>query len=181
MLDCEAGVERSVRARVAAAWGRWRKVSSLVVNRSIDLKTRGRVYVACVRPALLCGTEKWALTDRLMDVLQSGDCKMLRYMAGVKWQDGKSSIEVRDMCGVDDLSVKVKQRILRWFGHVGRAEGSLLNEVDEVRIVGRRPLGRPKKNRRACLTEDMNTLGIKEYMEHDRQLWKAVITRRTPP
>ena len=48
-------------------------------------------------------------------------------MAGVKWQDGKSSIEVRDMCGVEDLSVRVMQRRLRWFGHVRRAEGSLLN------------------------------------------------------
>ena len=70
---------------------------------------------------------------------------------------------------------------LRWFGHVRRAEGSLLNEVEEVRILGGRPVGRPKKDRRACLTEDLNTLGIKEYMAHDRQLWKAVITRPTPP
>jgi len=57
MLDCEAGVERSVRARVAASFGRWRKVASLVINCSIDLKTRGRVYEACVRSALLYGTE----------------------------------------------------------------------------------------------------------------------------
>ena len=32
------------------------------------------------------------------------------------------------------------------------------------------PVGRPKKKWRACLTEDMNTLGIEEYMAHDRQL-----------
>ena len=63
MLDCEAGVERSVRARVVAAWGRWQKVSSLAVNCRIDLKTRGRIYEACVRSALLYGTETWALID----------------------------------------------------------------------------------------------------------------------
>ena len=180
MLDCEAGVERSVRARVAAAWGRWRKVSSLVVNRSIDLKTRGRVVEACVRSALLYGTETWALTDRLMDVLQRCDCKMLKYMAGVKWQDGKSSIDVRDVCGMEDLFVKMRQRRLRFLGHV-RSEESLLNEVEEMRIGGRRRAGRPKKKWRACLAEDMSTLGVKEYMAHDRQLWKAVITRPTPP
>ena len=134
MLDYEAGVERLVRARVAAAWGRWQKISSFVMNHSIDLKTRGRVYEACVRSALLFGTETWTLTDRLMDILQRGDCKMLKYMAGVKWQDGKPSIEVRGVCGVEDLSVKVRQRILRLFEHVRRAEGSLLNEAEEVRI-----------------------------------------------
>ena len=55
----------------------------------------------------------------------------------------------------------------------------LLNEVEEMRIVGRRPVGRPRKKWRACLTEDMNTLRIEEHMAHDRQLWKAVITRLT--
>ena len=70
---------------------------------------------------------------------------MLRYMVGVKRQDGKSSSELSGMCGVEDLSVKVRQRRLRWFGHARRAEDSLLNEVDEMRIVGGRPVGRPKK------------------------------------
>ena len=49
--------ERSVRSRVAAAWGRWRKVASLVINRSTDLKTRGMVYETCVKSSLLYGTE----------------------------------------------------------------------------------------------------------------------------
>ena len=91
-------------------------------------------------------------------------------MAGMKWQDGKSSIEVRDMCGVEDLSVRVMQRRLRWFGHVRRAEGSLLNELEEVRIGSRQSVGRPKKKWRACLTEDMKTLGTNEYLAHHRQL-----------
>ena len=87
----------------------------------------------------------------------------------------------RDMHGVEDLSVKVRQRRMRWFGHIRRAEGSLLNEAEEMRIVGRQPVERPKKKWRARLTEDMNTLGIEEYMAYNRQLWKAVITRPTPP
>ena len=92
MLDCEAGVERLVRARVAAVRGRRQMVAS------IDLKIRRRVYKACMRSALLYGTETWTQMDRLLNVLQRCDCKMLRYMGGVRWQDGKSSIEVRDMC-----------------------------------------------------------------------------------
>ena len=56
MVNCRAGVERSVRARVAAAWERGRKVLSLVVNHSIDLTARGRVYKACVRSPFLYRT-----------------------------------------------------------------------------------------------------------------------------
>ena len=78
------------------------------------------MYEACVRSALLYGAETWALTSRLMEVLYRCDLRILRYIAGVRWQDGKSSSEVAEMCGVEDLSVKLRQRRLRWFGHVKR-------------------------------------------------------------
>ena len=41
-------------------------------------------------------------------------------------------------------------------------------------------VGKPKKKWRACLIDDINTLGIEEHMTKDRQLWKAVITSPTP-
>jgi len=58
------------------------------------------------------------------NVLQRYDHQLLRYMAGVRWQDEKSSIEVRDKCGVEDLSVKMMQRRLKYFGHVRKVEDS---------------------------------------------------------
>ncbi len=51
-----------------------------------------------------------------------------------------------EMCGVEDLSAKLRQRRLRWFGHVEKAGGGALNEVRELRVEGRTPLGRPKKS-----------------------------------
>ena len=44
-------------------------------------------------------------------------------MAGVRWQDGRSNIEVAEMCGVEDLSIKIRQRRLRWFEHVKKSGG----------------------------------------------------------
>jgi len=82
VLDCEAGLERAVRAKVAAAWKKWREVASLITNRSISLKVRGSVYEIYVRSVMLYGAEKWALTGKLEDVLKSCDSRMLRYMAG---------------------------------------------------------------------------------------------------
>ena len=87
-----------------------------------------------MRSALLYGAETWTVTSRLIDVLCRCDCRMLRYMARVRWQDRRSSSEVAEMCGVEDLSVKLRQRRLRWFGHVKRSEGGVLGEVGEMRI-----------------------------------------------
>lgn len=81
-----------------------------------------------------------------MDVLCRCDRRMLRYVAGVRWQDGKSSNEVAEMCGVEDLFVELRKRRLRWFGHVKRAGEGVLKEVEEVRVGGWRPVGRLRKN-----------------------------------
>ncbi len=180
VLDCEAGVERAVRARVAAAWRRWREISNLLINHNIGLRSRGRVYEACVRSALLYGAETWAVVNRLMEVLRSCDRRMMRYMRGVRWQDRRSSSEVAQMCGVKDLSAKLRQRRLRWFGHVERVGGGTLHEMRELRVEGRRLPGRPKKWS-GCVREDMNLLEIEEHMVQDRKLWRTVIGRPTPP
>ena len=86
--------------RVTAAWRRWQEIVSLLVSHSIGMRTRGRVYGAYMRSAVLYGVETWALASRLMDVLCGPcDCKMLRYMAGVRWQDRRSSAQ----CGGRDV------------------------------------------------------------------------------
>ena len=61
------------------------------------------------------------------------------------WQDGRSSSEVVEMCKVEDLSVKLRQRRLRWFGHTKRAEGGVLGEAREVRVRGRQLARGPTK------------------------------------
>lgn len=63
LQNCEAGVERTIRTRVVAAWFKWRGVDSLLVNHSIPLKTRGGVYQACIR-LVMYGAETWALTRK---------------------------------------------------------------------------------------------------------------------
>ena len=87
-------MEGAVRATVAAAWGKWKDMSSLLVNRSIPLKTRGSVCEACIRSAMLYGAETWAMTGRMEDILRRYDRGMLRYMAGVRWQDRVPSEQV---------------------------------------------------------------------------------------
>ena len=124
--------------------------------------------------------QTWALESRLTDALRSCDRRMLRYMAGVKWQDGRSSREVAEMCGVEELPNELRKRRLRWYGHLKRVDGGPLGEVEEIRVEGRSPVGRPRKRWSKYVMEDMNLLGIDENMAQDRQLWKAVIASRTP-
>ena len=49
VLGSEGGAERAVRARVAAAWEKWREMSELLLNKGILLARRGMVFDACIR------------------------------------------------------------------------------------------------------------------------------------
>ena len=57
MMTWRSGAGETATARIAAAWRKWREISSLLVNKSIPLKNSARVYCACVRPEMLYGAE----------------------------------------------------------------------------------------------------------------------------
>lgn len=165
MLDCDAGVERAVRARVAAAWKKWREMVSLLINKSISLKIRGSVYESCIRSVMLCGAETWAMTDRIEDILKRCDRRILRYMAGVRWQYKISSREVAERCGVKEIQEKIRRRRLQWFSHVRREkEGGVVKMVEEMEVPGKRPVGRPRRTWRQIVQQDMEKLGIQEEL-----------------
>jgi len=73
VLDCEAGLERTVRGRVTTAWKKLGEMASLITNRCILLKIRGIVYESCVRSVMLYGAETWSLTGKLKDILKGCD------------------------------------------------------------------------------------------------------------
>ena len=81
VLDCEAGVERAVRARVSAAWKEWRDMAGLLTDKRIPLRIRGSVYDSCIRSVMLYGSETRAMTKKDEDILRKCDRRMLRYMA----------------------------------------------------------------------------------------------------
>ena len=76
------------------------------------------------------------------------------------------------MCGVEDLSDKLRQKRLRCFGLVKRAEGDV---VEEVRVGQQEGLGKSD-----CVMEDTNLLGVEEHVLQDQRMWKAVTTHPTP-
>ena len=55
VMSCEGGVERSVSARFASAWRKWKDITGLLTNRHVPLKNRGSVYNACISPPVLYG------------------------------------------------------------------------------------------------------------------------------
>lgn len=66
----------------------------------------------------------------MMD-MQRSDCKMLQYICEVRWEDRVSSMETARKCGLVEVSVKVWQRRLKWFGHMRRKNMNFVSMVEE--------------------------------------------------
>ena len=180
VVDRSGGVERSVSARVAMAWSKWREIAGLLCNKRIPLRSRSNIYDACIRSVMLYGAETWPLTQRLERVIVSCDRRMLRYMAGVRLQEHVPSEEVASRCGLRQISEVMRTRRLRWYGHVRRREeGEPLATVRDWEVQGRRPRGRPRKTWMDNVKEDMRMLNLTDDMIEDRQMWRSAIARQT--
>jgi hypothetical protein len=180
VIDSEGGVERAVRARVASAWNKWREISALLRNEGVPLVHRGAIYEMCIRPVLLYGGENWALTDRVRNILITCDRKMLRYMAGISWEDRVRSDEVARRCGLVEIDRIITAKRLRWFGHVKRRmEDEPLGRVRGVEVAGGRPRGRPKMTWMKSMEGTLRSLGLSAEDALDRETWRATVDRLT--
>ena len=47
---------------------------------------------------------------------------MIRWMCGVKLNDSKKIEELRELLGLEPISLMIKKSRLRWFGHVERKD-----------------------------------------------------------
>ena len=106
-FDCENGVERTVRVRIDAAWLSWKNISGLLRNNMIPLKYRSGIYDECIRPVLLYGSEKWALTQKLIETLVRNENKMLRRLVDMKFSGQRGNLLV-EICGMPRLETRLR-------------------------------------------------------------------------
>ena len=59
MLSAGGGCELVAITRCKCAWGKFRQLLPLLINRQVPLLTRGKVYSSCVRSVMLHAAETW--------------------------------------------------------------------------------------------------------------------------
>ena len=145
MLSAAGGCELSTTTHVKTAWKKCKELIPVLSSRHLSLKTHGHVYSSCVRSAMLHASETWPLTKPSLQRLQQNDRAMIRQICNVKPQDTANirSTELLARLGIEDLDLILKERSLRWYGHVERSKGAVKTAFD-IQIVGKHGPGRPK-------------------------------------
>ena len=61
MLNGGGGANFTSVTRARCAWRRFKELSGILTKKEVSLKLKGKLYVTCVRSAMIYGSETWAM------------------------------------------------------------------------------------------------------------------------
>ena len=177
----EGDSEEAVRARVSAAWGKWRDLSGVISDKKMPRKLKIKLYMTVIRPVLLYGAECWTVRKKEEQILEKTEMRMLRRIKVVTLTDKVKSVDIRKELGVTSIQEKVRKVKLRCNGHMQRMEeNNEVRAVVDMRVPGKRPRGRPRGRWVDCVRRDMQALWITSDDAQDRTFWKSRIRAADP-
>ena len=140
------------------------------------------VYSACVVSTLLYGSESWTTYARQEKRLNTFHLRSIRRILGITWQDRVSNAVVLSRAGLPSMYTLLRQRRLRWLGHVCRMEdGRIPKDILYSELAsGKRNTGRPQLRFKDVCKRDMKALDIAteswEDLAADRTRWRSSLS-----
>ena len=150
-------------------------------NSKLSIHTKMAVYSACIISVLLYGSESWITYSRQEKRLNAFHMRNLRRILSINWQDRVTNEEVLKQAQMPSLYTMLRQRRLRWLGHVHRmADGRIPKDLLYGQLAtGTRPVGRPHLRFKDVCKRDMKSMGIGvdnwEDCANDRASWRQAI------
>ena len=123
---------------------------------------------------MLHASETWPLTKPNLQRLQRNDRAMIRQICNVRPQDivTTRSSELLVRLGIEDLDLILKERRLRWYGHVERSNRAVKTAFD-IHADGKRGPGRPKMTWKQLTERDCREWKLSAINTHDRHTWRS--------
>ena len=120
------------------------------------------VYNACVLSTLLDGSETWTIYAKQEKRLNAFHLRCIRRILGILWKDKVPNTEVRSRAGLPSMFTLIRQRRLRWLGHVHRMEdGRIPKDILYGQIAtGKRDTGRHQLRFRDVIKRDLKALKV---------------------
>ena len=87
-----------ILTRVYCARGMFRELSGILTRMDVSFKLKGKVYVTCVRSAVVCWSETWAMSAEQIRLFRNG---MVQWMCSVSLWDEVPSVELRDRMRIE--------------------------------------------------------------------------------
>ena len=145
VIDGSGVCGKDVDGRIKVAWSRWRDLSGVIYDKKVPVKLKRKLYKTVVRPAMVYGSEYWALRKQEEQRLHTTEMKMLRWSQGKTRKDRIKNETIRVNAKVTPKNSVLTQKRLSWYGHVMRRdETHITKSTLRTTVTGTRPRGRLK-------------------------------------
>ena len=174
-------LDAEITHRVQAGGKNWKKMTGVLCDKRVNVKAKGKMYKTVVRPAMIYGAETWGSKKAQEKRLDVTEMRMLRWMCGVTKLDKIKNERIRKTVKVTEISKKIQEKRLKWYGHVMRkGEDYVGKNVMNMEIQGTRGRGRPRKRWMDRVKEDLREKGLTGDEVHDRDCWRGLIRNVDP-
>ena len=170
--------------RIGLARGILQAMGKVWSSREIGRATKVQMYETLVQSVLLYNAETWTLREEQKRRLRVFEMTCLRKIEGVTRKDRIRNTVIYDRLNIkQDIVDKVRNRRMRYFGHVSRMGNERYPKIALNGYVhGKRSRGRPKKRWIDTIRDDCEAIGmtIQEatHVAQDRQKWRATMGKR---
>ena len=138
--------ETELKYRMNAAKAKFSSMNTILTSRQLKLPLKLRVLKCYIMSIFTYGCETWTLTEVLEDKIEAFEMWCFRRIGRISWKDKVTNQAVLQKLGTErNLLKSIKQRQLRYYGHIKRQNGFLC-EALEGKLEGKRPRGRPRTN-----------------------------------
>ena len=165
-------------AKASKAFGALRR--AVFLDKNLTLRTKQKIYQACVLSVLLYGAECWILLRKHKRKLNSAHHRCIRIILGIsnrqQWSSHISMAEIRMRWGdLESATDKVQKRRLEWLGHLARMESA---RIPKSILFGWLPQPRPRCGPRKRWRDEIRT-DLKEIKVPECDWYKTATTSRS--
>ena len=134
-----------IKRKIFEAKNSFQRMSNIMKNTHLSIKTRSRAVKTYVWSVLLYGCETWTISRQMEQRLEALEMWCWRRLLKITWAQMISNEEVLRRMGLGrELLMHVRGRQMRFLGHVMRSE-ELENLSLTGRVPGRRASGRQRE------------------------------------
>nr|VZI31650.1 unnamed protein product [Spirometra erinaceieuropaei] len=122
-LSLDTKIDDEVARRISKASQAFGRPQSTVWNsHGHTLSTKLKMYKTDILPTLLYGAETWTVYKKQARRLNYFHLSCLRCIPRLNWQDRIPDTDVLERAGILSINTMLRQRQLRWSGHLVRMD-----------------------------------------------------------
>ena len=145
-----------------------------------SVKTKLRLYNACVLSTLLYGSECWRMTKCDAKKLSTFHTTCLRKILRIFWPNKISNENLLERCNTEDLETLITRRRWQWIGHVLRMDRDSITKTSlHWTPEGKRKQGRPKETWRRTVNAEIKKMNKSwsalQRLACDRERWRGFV------